>query len=95
MIQTACIAQQRGSIDSDMARQGMALLLLYWLMATCRHLACIVAATHHSFRLTYRCCMMSGVIAFLHVTSEFLLNAELQAKALHKAPVATQAFCYT
>ncbi len=27
----------------------------------------------------------------LHLTSEILLNAELQAKALHKAPVAAQA----
>jgi len=33
--------------------------------------------------------MMSGVIAFLHLTSEILLNA--QAEALHKAPIATQA----
>ena len=35
--------------------------------------------------------MMSGVIAFLHLTSEIRCNDELQAKALHKAPVATQA----
>lgn len=35
--------------------------------------------------------MLSGVIAFLHLTSEILLNAQPQAEALHKAPIATQA----
>ncbi len=35
--------------------------------------------------------MMSGVIAFLHLTYEIVLNAQPQAEALHKAPVATQA----